>query len=288
MIRHIIPISGKDSLTTALVQLAREPNNDYEFIFNDTGAEFPDTKQWIKKIEDKKGWKIQRIEGNLEDIILKNKGFLPSPRSRYCTREAKIKPMVKFLGKETCFLYYGLRFDEPTRVGYVPVADDNIKPVFPLRELMIDIRGVFNILSAHDLLPPDYRWYRLEKEVSCLFKGEIWRKAFKPWEISQLFAGRVRDNCYFCFFQRQSEHLWLLETHPDLFEKALKFEKDDYSWRSEFSLSELKSNKTLQEKIFNFKKKQTYKKINDRLFSNSFTFEDNEISSTSCGLLCGK
>ena len=47
--RHIIPISGKDSLSTALVQLAKQPEIDYEFMFNPTGQELPTTDSHLNR-----------------------------------------------------------------------------------------------------------------------------------------------------------------------------------------------------------------------------------------------
>ena len=41
---------------------------------------------------------------------------------------------------------------------------------------------------------------------------------------------RSRSGCYFCFFQQKIEWVWLLEQHPDLFQKAIEFEKDGYTW----------------------------------------------------------
>ena len=41
---------------------------------------------------------------------------------------------------------------------------------------------------------------------------------------------RSRSGCYFCFFQQRIEWIWLYEQHPDLFEKAMEYEKDDYTW----------------------------------------------------------
>ena len=35
---------------------------------------------------------------------------------------------------------------------------------------------------------------------------------------------RSRSGCYFCFFQQKIEWVWLLEQHPDLFEKAKYYE----------------------------------------------------------------
>ena len=47
--------------------------------------------------------------------------------------------------------------------------------------------------------------------------------------------------CYFCFFQRKVEWVGLIETHPDLFEKAKEYEKPEegYTWIQDESLDEL-------------------------------------------------
>lgn len=50
---------------------------------------------------------------------------------------------------------------------------------------------------------------------------------------------RSRSGCYFCFFQQKIEWVWLLEQHPDLFKKAMEFEKDGYTWIQHESLAEL-------------------------------------------------
>lgn len=48
--RHVIPISGKDSLCTALIQTTRQPDLEYEFLFCDIGSELPQTYQWLSEI----------------------------------------------------------------------------------------------------------------------------------------------------------------------------------------------------------------------------------------------
>ena len=50
---------------------------------------------------------------------------------------------------------------------------------------------------------------------------------------------RSRSGCYFCFFQQKIEWIWLLEQHPDLYKKAMGFEKDGYTWNQNESLEEL-------------------------------------------------
>ncbi len=50
---------------------------------------------------------------------------------------------------------------------------------------------------------------------------------------------RSRSGCYFCFFQQKIEWIWLYEQHPDLYMKAMEFEKDGYTWNQNESLADL-------------------------------------------------
>ena len=50
---------------------------------------------------------------------------------------------------------------------------------------------------------------------------------------------RSRSGCFFCFFQQKIEWVWLYEQHPERFKKAMKYEKDGYTWMQDESLEEL-------------------------------------------------
>lgn len=50
---------------------------------------------------------------------------------------------------------------------------------------------------------------------------------------------RSRSGCYFCFYQQKIEWVWLYEQHPDLYRKAMVFEKNGYTWNQGESLEEL-------------------------------------------------
>jgi len=50
---------------------------------------------------------------------------------------------------------------------------------------------------------------------------------------------RSRSGCFFCFFQQKIEWVWLYEQHPDLYIKAMEYEKDGYTWGQNESLEEL-------------------------------------------------
>jgi len=286
--RHIIPISGKDSLATALFQTSLKQDVDYEFLFNDTGAELPETYDWLKKVEQKTGFFIERVGKDLEGWI-RQKDFLPNHSNRYCTRDAKINPMQDWLGDDEATVYYGLRADED-RGGYIP-RKHNIIPTYPLRDFGIDLQGVWSILEVQDLLPPLFFWQTLYDAVCDKIGPESsWSIELKPWQKGILFSGRTRANCYFCFYQRQYEYVWLSETHPEIFEQACSFEDghggDGYTWRQDGSLKELVSRR---DEIIDYRANAVAKMIVAMTQTNLFG-ESGEtlLASTSCGLLCGK
>ncbi len=50
---------------------------------------------------------------------------------------------------------------------------------------------------------------------------------------------RSRSGCYFCFFQQKIEWIWLFEQHLNLFEKAMGYEKDGFTWNENESLKDI-------------------------------------------------
>ncbi|GLU45407.1 phosphoadenosine phosphosulfate reductase family protein [Allomuricauda sp. NBRC 101325] len=93
---------------------------------------------------------------------------------------------------------------------------------FPLIEndevLVLD--DIFNILEESGVgVPKYYNPIVYEVEID----GEIKKGTYS----------RSRSGCYFCFYQQKIEWVWLLEQHPDLFNKAMEYEKDGYTWMEE-------------------------------------------------------
>jgi hypothetical protein len=172
--RHLVLVSGKDSLAAALVQTTRHPSLTYEFLFNDVRTELPETYEWLTRVEAKTGWKIERVGKSLPEAISRYGGFLPSPRARYCTKECKIEPTEDYIGADDCTVYYGLRADEQ-RIGYVPIGKPNITPAYPLIEAGVDLQGVYAILDAQGLTPPDFLWPKLHLAVSEKMGGGMAR-----------------------------------------------------------------------------------------------------------------
>lgn len=292
--RHIIPISGKDSLATAIWQIAHDPSLPYEYVFNDTRAELPDTYEWLDRVEHTLGIKIERIGKSLENIIAEQ-GMLPSVRIRFCTKYAKIFPMNHFIGAEGALVYFGLRADEPERVGAFETK--KLTPRYPLREANIGIATVYRIVEARGLLPPAFFWQRLYDAVAASVRPSValidqWPR----WMRDRVFAWRSRPNCFFCFFQRRYEWAGLLEHHPALFAKAEEIEasvagdrrESAFRWIAEdYPLSRIREN---AETIFQKRVEAVCKLIRAAQQTELFAsgLDEMDIAGTSCGLLCGK
>lgn len=279
--QHVIPISGKDSLATALLQTTRHPDRRYTFLFNDTRSELPETYEWIAKVEAVTGWTIHRTTASIEEKIIEWNGYLPSHQNRWCTRDCKIKPTDDYLSIAPAYVYYGLRVDEPERKGFIPTRKSNIYPIYPLREAGLGLEHVWAIVEAKGLLPPSFHWERLEKAVQSQLPESKWIP-LTVWQRRMLFAGRTRSNCFHCFYQRLYEWVWLYETHPGLFYRAKSWEKANFTWNMDHPLDHFED-EAFREKQFN---RRTNKLI--KILTGQEKEYDSEIAGTSCGLICGK
>ena len=262
--RQICPLSGgKDSTALAVFLKQRIPN--LEYVFNDTGAELPETYEYLDKLEAYLGKKIVRLNSDKSfDYLLKRHGnYLPSVRARWCTAEMKIKPFEKYIGDDPVESYIGIRADED-REGYIS-SKDTIKPRYPFKEEGIDLEGVNKILDEAGLgMPKYYEW-------------------------------RSRSGCYFCFFQRKIEWVGLYERHPQLYEKAKSYETASYNgdgvnftWVDGQPLEEVAKNKedikaNHQKRMDRAKKKSCKKNLGD-IFSDVIKGESDEDACLICDL----
>lgn len=292
--RHIIPISGKDSLATAIVQMKIEPNLPYEFIYNDTSMELPETYEWLSLVEKTLGITIHKAGKNLEAIIYEE-GILPSPRTRYCTRLAKIFPMMDFIGKDEATLYIGIRADED-RVGAKEEWNTTVR--YPLKEHRIGLEQVYALVDGANLMPPSFLWKRLYDAVAAVVPKSLIDE-LPRWISDRTFAWRSRPNCFICFYQRRYEWVGLLEHHPMLFDRSEAIESNVGNGEGrrqggfffigeDYPLSKIRAN---AEAIFKKRAEKISKWLLVRSQSELFTdalIDDMEIAQKSCGLYCGK
>lgn len=289
--RHIILLSGKDSLATAIVQRRAEPDLPYEYVFNEVGWDLPETLEWIGRVESYLGTPILRLGDDLTDVCVEQ-NCLPLPWRRYCTKYAKIKPLNDYLGSSPATVYFGLRADEPDRIGYVAPKNQPLYPRYPLREHGMGLADVWRTCQDAGLLPPAFRWRWIEDRVrELLGRDARLVDEMEPWERAAAFAWRSRSNCDRCFYARLYERIGLYEHHPDRYEDACRLEerlchRDDHTWVKGYRLRDLIPRAG---QIKEARARAVAAAIRDRrqllLFDGG---EDDHLSTTSCGLLCGK
>lgn len=286
--RHITPISGKDSLATALLMRELHPEIPMEYVWNDTGWELPEVYEWIDQVENVFGT-IHRCGDDLTEIVAEQ-GLLPSRMFRFCTKYAKIHPMRDWIGGSPSVLYFGLRADEPGRIaGMVPNKNQTYR--FPLQEHGYAFTDVWKYVSKSGLMPPAFTWQWMVDRVAEL--GGQQPLKMPEWEWRVLFAGRSRPNCDRCFNQRQYEWVWLHETHPDRFDEACDMEEDhqgksSYRWlgkgvplRSILDRADVikeKRARAILGVLNAYRQKYLFQVIDD----------GDSFGAVSCGLFCGK
>jgi len=182
---------GADS--TAMAILLKQQGIEYELVFADTGAEFPETV-----------WMVARTANLLKKnlTVVSNGGFfawlvqfgwlLPSAHRRWCTRLLKRTPLDKnreVVGAEV--VYVGIRADERERASRL--AESNPYWQFPLIEAGLGKTDVIALCRKHDLLNPLYQW-------------------------------RTNVSCFCCPFQRKQDWLGMLQHHPTLYRLSEEWE----------------------------------------------------------------
>lgn len=220
--RHILGVSGgRDSAALAVYMRQHHPELPLEYFFTDTGKELPEVYAFLDRLEGFLGRPIQRLNPDRDfDFWLSEYGnFLPSPRTRWCTRQLKLRPLEQWLRRDLddgviVHSYVAIRADEPSREGY-QATHPNMRVHLPLRDAGLDKAGVIEMLRQADVGEPDY------------------------------YSWRSRSGCTFCFFQQKIEWVRLAENHPDRFEEAVAYEKtalkdgSPFTWSQGESLTEL-------------------------------------------------
>lgn len=213
--RHILGVSGgRDSAALAVHMRQTRPEVDLEYFFTDTGKELKEVYSFLDRLEGFLGKPIVRLNPDRDfDFWLKEYNhFLPSPRTRWCTRQLKLRPLELWLKDDlesgvAIHSYVAIRADEPNREGF-RATNGNMTVHFPLREDKVNRAGVIEILDGAGIGEPEYyRW-------------------------------RTRSGCTFCFFQQKIEWVRLMREHPDAFEDAKEYEKTAKDHGSPFTWSQ--------------------------------------------------
>lgn len=216
--KHVLGLSGgRDSAALAVYMRQHRPDLDIEYFFTDTGKELPEVYEFLTRLEGFLGKEIRRLnpDRGFDFWLDQYNHFLPSPKTRWCTRQLKLRPFEQWLRPMLdqgvrVTSYVAIRSDEEYREGY-SANHPNMQVVLPFRTDGIDKERVLEILQSSGLGLPKY------------------------------YAWRSRSGCTFCFFQQKIEWVRLMREHPDAFEEAKSYEKSAVEHGSPFTWSDNES-----------------------------------------------
>ena len=100
--KHVLGLSGgRDSAALAVYMRQHHPELDIEYFFTDTGKELPEVYEYLGRLEGFLGKPILRLNPDRDfDFWLKQyNDFLPSPQTRWCTRQLKLRPFERGSGR---------------------------------------------------------------------------------------------------------------------------------------------------------------------------------------------
>ncbi len=146
-----------------------------------------------------------------------------------------------------------------------PLAKEASFPLLDNEDILVK-SDIFRILEESGVGVPAY-YKQLDFDVN----GKIGQYA------------RSRSGCYFCFFQQKIEWVWLYEQHPELYKKAMQYEKDGYTWGQGESLEELIQPARMEKIKSEYLKKMERKKIKSQSqYLIDILGEDDSVGCASC------
>ena len=191
---------------------------------------------------------------NLEQIVDIYERLTPEGFLRDEIIETVKKPITKqfyYSKKMNALLDYDVRLFNHAVFDFLKTTD------YPVGKL-----DSFPLLDNTDVLVKD-DIFRLLRESGVgvpAYYEEI------PFEVDGQTGTycRSRSGCYFCFFQQKIEWIWLYEQHPDLYAKAMEFEKNGYTWNQNESLADLIKPARIRQIKLDIIKRQQENKSNNK------------------------
>ena len=202
----VVDFSG-GKCSSVLLHLASRALRDVKAVYVDTTISLPECNEYVEGVCDEWGVDLVTVKRADTDFwgIIRRRGF-PTPRRRWCMKELKFIPL-KLFNKSNggdCLHLTGTMMSESTK-----------------RREVYSIRGIlyFNYTIGSRVLQPLLSWNEkmLDKYIE--------RHKISVNPCYALFG--EGGNCYYCPHIRSRDYyLKLAKTHPKLFHKIVRGEKD--------------------------------------------------------------
>ena len=185
--RHYLSFGGGVN-STALLLLLHDRGVEFEAVYADHGADWPETREYVQMLRDR-GYPLTVLETRRDGLELiayyLHYRLIPSRILRACTDHYKVKPLRAYQ-QAPCVVYLGIDAGEEHRAK--PYDQGGVTHEYPLVDWGIDRAGCVEVIKQHNLpVPP-------------------------------------KSGCFICPFQRVSQWRELYRLHPDLYCKARHLE----------------------------------------------------------------
>ncbi|MEA3229292.1 MAG: phosphoadenosine phosphosulfate reductase family protein [archaeon] len=185
---------GKDSLV--VLDIARKTGNLSEIIFIDTGIEFPETLEYVKKMQKLTRTKIRCVRSGKNFFDEAEINGPPAKDDRWCSKTHKIEPMASYIKlnyPEGCITFEGKRKHESQSRSLSGRIENN------------------PFIEGQTSCYPVFHWSSLA----------IWIYIFyKKLKYNSLYdKGFERVGCWMCPAAFDCEFCNMKEMHPELYKK---------------------------------------------------------------------
>jgi len=191
---HVLSFGGGvNSMALAILLLRRGEPLD-EAVFADTGAEAPETYEYLeiaRSYLEGKGVPLSTVRRNGEGLYetCRRRRVIPSAIWRWSTRDFKVRPIQRYYRSlnRPVVQYLAIAYDELERMRDTDV--DYVSNRYPLVDGRVTRAECISVIESEGLpVPP-------------------------------------KSGCWFCPFNNLDRWQWLRSTHPDLFDKAVDLEE---------------------------------------------------------------
>lgn len=156
------------------LRLSEVEPRDYEFCITPTGRELPEMHKHWSHLECLLGCSLVRVPGPSLLERIKHYKTLPNFQLRYCTREVKIEPFIRYArSRVPAICYVGIRADESDeRDGTDWNGIEGVRQDLPLSRWGWGINQVIAYLARRAVIVPE------RTDCDCCYHqrlGEWWR-----------------------------------------------------------------------------------------------------------------
>ena len=194
---HILSFGAGVNTVALMLMLIQEGQPLDGVIFADTGGETPSTYESVEMAREyieECGipFTIVRARPRETDLYgtASRRRVIPSVQWRWCTRDFKVSPIHRYYRKLGRHInqYVGIAYDEIYRMK--DSRETYVTNIYPLIDRRFTRQDCIDLISEAGLPIPE------------------------------------KSGCYFCPFNSTKRWLQLLDSHPDLFEKAIALEEN--------------------------------------------------------------